>query len=373
MGAGGCTSFAGDHQPRRRFLGGWACLLLAAIAMSAALLALATPARAEDTTPPRVTAFSITPLVDTSAVAQTVTVTATLTDNFSGVQADPGPWVMLSAPGLPHQMAQMVGFPLSRISGDALDGVYSGSGIMPQYSQAGVWTAELSADDLVGNGGAYDAATIDAVCGAGSAEVTNTATVDDTTPPQVTAFAVAPSHVDTESAAQTVTATVAMSDELSGTSGPGLEMYTTGSARQFVSFATTRVSGDDQNGVYSCTATLPRGSAPGVWTIQLNARDAVSNQTCLVGRDLDTEFGAGSGEVTNDATSGDTTPPQVTALSVSPTVVNTEAGGQQVSVTAAVTDVWRGPGRGGILATHRHVDQRAHPAARLRRRHERHL
>ncbi len=191
------------------------------------VLTAARPAFAEDTTPPQVTAFSITPSsLDTSSASQSVTVTATLTDNSSGVASGIGssPWVVLHAPGVTGQMAQAVGFALSRVSGDPLDGVYSGTVLLPRYSQASVWTAELRATDLVGNEGDDQAAAIDAASGAGSAELTNTAAIDDTTPPRVTAFSLTPSQVDTGLASQTVTATVALSDDLSGGS-PVLEMY----------------------------------------------------------------------------------------------------------------------------------------------------
>ena len=333
----GCTSSAGDHQPARRFLRGWVCLVLAAIATLAALLALAAPALAEDTSPPQVTAFSITPSsLDTSSARQSVTVTATLTDNLSGI--GPSPWVVLHAPGVHGVMAQYLGFALTRVSGDALDGVYSGTEFLPRYSQAGVWTAELRADDLVGNEGVYDAAAIDAACGAGSAELTDTATAGDTTPPQVTAFSITPSQVDTGSAGQNVTATMTLHDDMSGVDSAIVWLSSPSPCQQAVPFNLTKASGDDLDCVWSGTATLPVGSKPGIWTAALTLQDDVHNSAYLTTSDLDAKFGAGAAKVTDTAAWGDTTPPRVTALSVSPTEIDTESADQQVSVSATIAD-----------------------------------
>ena len=103
---------------------------------------------------------------------------------------------------------------------------------------------------------------------------------EDSTPPQITAFDITPSEMNTESSDQTLTATMTITDDLSGVASEGDAPPIngmSGSPTQFflkplIGTQTAvgmphRISGDDRNGIYTATIVMPRGSKEGVWTV----------------------------------------------------------------------------------------------------------
>ena len=117
---------------------------------------LTNEAATSDTTPPRVTSFTITPAeVDTEAGEQTVLVRMRLTDDLAGVNAS-GDY---ADPVLATQFAlepligtqRAYGMP-ERVSGTGLDGVYEALVTLPKSSKEGVWRIRhLALVDKVGN------------------------------------------------------------------------------------------------------------------------------------------------------------------------------------------------------------------------------
>jgi hypothetical protein len=332
---------AGIPQGEARRAWARSTVLLATLVSTAlvALLAVAAPAFADDSTPPQVTAFSITPAhVDTSAGDQTLKVTATIKDDQSGVDPQ-AQEVGLSSPDGKQYVAF---FGLQRISGDVHAGVYSLSATMPRGSAGGVWRAWLMMQDNVGNSVRLQASDLDALLGVGIAEVTNDASTSDTTPPKITAFSLTPKQVDTTSQAQTVTATVTLADDSSGVTRGTFWLMGPEPGTQYTAADLTRVSGDASNGVYTGTVTLPEGSQPGSWTATIETGDAVGNSLRLDCWGLDAAFGAGSGEVTDVATAFDSTPPAVTSFSITPTEIDTETNDQTLTATVGLTDAQSG-------------------------------
>ena len=132
------------------------------------------------------------------------------------------------------------------------------------------------------------AADLETKFGSGCATLTNLATVGDTTPPQVLSFSLTPYQINTESSDQTVTATMRITDDLSGVnldnlSVPVLSLRVAQVAGpQSAQFELQRISGDDHDGVYSGTATLPAGSGVGMWRVhELRLADKVGNWVSL--------------------------------------------------------------------------------------------
>ena len=163
--------------------------------------------------------------------------------------------------------------------------------------------------------------------------------VDDHTPPQITSFSLSPSTVNTDSADQQVTATMTLTDDLSGARNQEEMVLSPANTYQSVDAMFNRVSGDGLNGAYTATFNLPRGSEGGVWKVQqLSLFDNLSNLNTQNQASLEAQFGAGSASITNTATVTDVTPPQITAFSLSPSTVNTDSTDQQVTATMAVTD-----------------------------------
>ena len=331
------------------------CFVALALVLTAGLLALAAPARAaDDTTPPEVTAFSITPAeFNTESADQALTVTMTLTDDLSGVatlsDAGAGSFCGVSlVPLVGWQQVYNSGTDgLHRISGDDHNGVYTTTLTVPRGSKAGEWHVSLGLDDKVGNQVGLSAADLAAKFGPGCGTVTNTATVSDSAPPEITAFSITPTEFNTESADQTLTVTMTITDAQAGVDLCSVQFTPVNVAQyhppQAVWSACTRVSGDDHSGVYAATITVPRWSQEGAWQVHnLGVRDKVGNAALLVAADLAAKFGPGCGTVTNAATVSDSTPPEITAFSITPTEFNTESADQTLTVTMTITDAQSG-------------------------------
>ena len=100
----------------------------------------------QDTTPPALQDFSFSPTaIDTTSGEQVVTVTAHATDDLSGVSVI---YVSFLSPS-GSQIQQGI---ISRISGNANDGIYQGFFSFPQYGEAGNWSVNsIYIVDAVGN------------------------------------------------------------------------------------------------------------------------------------------------------------------------------------------------------------------------------
>lgn len=97
-------------------------------------------ALAADTTAPQFVSIDFAPKsIDVTNSAQTVTVTAQITDDSSGF--DNGHLIFHSPSG--KQNAQASLFSSSRISGTANDGIYQVSISIPKQAEAGTWKLDL--------------------------------------------------------------------------------------------------------------------------------------------------------------------------------------------------------------------------------------
>jgi len=110
----------------------------------------------EDTTPPNLVNFSFAPTeIDTSFGPQTVTVTARVTDDLSGVSNDV-PVRFVSPTGQQGNVGQ-----LYRTSGDMHHGVYAGTATFAQDSEQGAWKCDyLKLSDNVDNVEAVDSSDL---------------------------------------------------------------------------------------------------------------------------------------------------------------------------------------------------------------------
>ena len=117
--------------------------------------------------------------------------------------------------------------------------------------------------------------------------MTNAAPTSDSTPPQVLSFSLAPQEVNTESADQTVTVTMRITDDQAGVAVEGDYGSTSNPVNlslkpligtQYVWFRLQRTSGTDRDGIYTGTTTIPRGSKEGVWQVAwLRLGDKIGN------------------------------------------------------------------------------------------------
>jgi hypothetical protein len=341
---------AAARSSRRLSLRSSGMSVVLSVVLVAALLAIASPARAaEDATPPQITAFSVAPaVINTEFADQTVTVTVTLTDDLSGVASMGDGSYFCSISYMPSSGMQAPFNHFTRISGDDHDGVYAATLTFPCGSAVGEWNVNpLALWDKAGNSVSLHPHDLAAKFGAGCGAVTNIATTADTTPPEVTAFSITPKEFNTEAADQTLTVTMTLTDAQSGVrwgqvsltpaSIPSAGLY------QVATGMGTRVSGDDHNGVYTVIITVPKWSKEGAWRVHsLGLTDNIGNWVQLTTADLAAKLGADCVTVENTATVSDTTPPQITAFSITPNEFNTEAAGQTITATMTLTDAQSG-------------------------------
>jgi len=252
-----------------------------------------------DSEAPNLAELSFTPTtVDASASNQLVQFTARLKDNLSGIIGEPGQPAVAYAQATfasPSKSQHAgVGFrALDRLSGDVLDGVYSGTMVLPRFSEPGVWRFESAAVvDAASNREQVDLP--EALKRGFPTELTVTG-LGDTQPPRVVGFALSATNINPTFEEQSITVTMRITDDLSGIlATPVAPFYSFGNASftfaspskgQYAAAylnSAMRISGDELDGTYAVPIALPRYSEAGVWTLQdIQLADAAGNQTRL--------------------------------------------------------------------------------------------
>ena len=298
-----------------------------------------TPSMAQsDVTPPTLVALSFgASSINVSSAPQMLTVTATITDDLSGV--DYGYITFVS----PSNQSFTGGF--YRTSGTDLNGQYQAAVSFPLFVEAGTWNASVYLQDNAGNHVTYSAATLASLGFPSTLTVIDTN--PDTTPPTLLGASFSPSKIDTSSGPQTVTLSLEVSDSQSGVSF-SQPYYTfavtlspvgaggTGPVQYISGFDFTLVSGTPQNGVWQATKNMPQYSG-GNWVMtQLTLHDAVGNSVYLTPTQL-TAMGINP-VLMDSSTLVDSTPPTLTGLNFSPSVFNTSSAIQNVTITLSASD-----------------------------------
>lgn len=308
---------------------------------SAATIRIAVKAEGTDVSPPELVTLSIVPAtIDASTQDQIVRVTAHVTDDLSGVsRAD----VTFRSPSgfrsLSGRQAQ--------VSGDGLDGIRTFTITVPRYTERGTWhLMDVRLGDDAGNVRSWPEAELLAL-GLPTTFV-NAGASSDTAGPQLRALAVAPATIDTTEQAQLVTLTARLVDDLAGVDLYGGVSFRDPSGTVRFSGAQKRISGDELDGIYTFTVEVPRYAEPGTWHLEvLSVSDRAGNsgglwEPELVALGFPTTF-------VNVGTMSDAAAPQLLALSIAPTALDTRAQAQTVTVTVHLTDDLSGIGRWGFF------------------------
>jgi hypothetical protein len=153
-----------------------------------------------------------------------------------------------------------------RSAGSALDATFVVAVALPRWSEQGVWTVEsVTLIDQVGNQQTSTAPG-----------VTFTQTgIGDTAAPQFRAFSLSTTTVDVRTAAASIVMRSRIVDDRSGAAdgigdSSSSVVFTSPSGRQRLTApfgAAQRVGGDNLDGDYSVSATVPAHAEPGVWTM----------------------------------------------------------------------------------------------------------
>ncbi|GIU90147.1 MAG: hypothetical protein KatS3mg010_1246 [Acidimicrobiia bacterium] len=312
-----------------------------AIALSAgAFLALASPQPGRavaDLAPPHLVTLSMSPLtIDTSGGPQTVTVEARITDDAAGLSTGglhQVSRVELRGPGGQQAFVAYLSN-AQRTSGGPLDGTYRTTITVPQHAEPGRFAAAVALVDAVGNQSTVSDATL-ATRGLPSG-VTQLG-AGDTVAPQILSLSVAPAAVDTSAQSQPITVTARMTDDLSGVaSGAGTQASEVvfagpgGAHRVRVPLRqSSRVAGTALDGSYVTTATVPRWSEQGRWTVEhVRLVDAVGNVRVV---------GAPGVEFTQLGI-GDTSAPRAWSFSMAATTADVRTSAANLTVRLRLTD-----------------------------------
>lgn len=299
----------------------------------------------QDITGPQIAAFSSTPAaVDVRVTAATITATAQVTDDLSGLSTAR---VFYRSPsGIQGQTFTFGSF--NRTSGDGLNGTYSTSIYVDTQQESGVWTVSgASATDAVGNFRSYSQAEARAF---GAADFTVTSN-RDATKPAVSAVRWSPSPLDVSAGNGTATFEWDATDE----GGSGLYYVSISvsspSGRQHISGQAVDFSGIVRNthtftGIGTMgTSTgvgatheygVPQYSEPGTWTVNsVQVQDRAGNRTTYQGAAL-TAILQGPFNVVSNPT--DTADPVIAAYRFSPDSIDVSTAEKIVNVQIDVTD-----------------------------------
>lgn len=289
-----------------------------------------------DTTPPTLIALSFSASnVNVSVAAQNLTINATITDDLSGVSYG---GITFTSPS-----GQTFGEVFNRISGTNLNGAYQATVSFPRFVEAGIWKASVYLQDNAGN---HVNPPLVALGFPGTLTVVDA--TPDTTPPTLLGASFSPSTIDTSAGPQSVTISLHVTDSQSGvdfgplayfvgvTLSPSGSFFTSGPFQSLGSTFFHLVSGTPQDGIWQATISMPQYSG-GNWTIiRLDLHDAVNNVISLMPVQL---AAMGINPVLADSSSpADSTPPILRGLSFSPSVADTSASSQNVTVTLSASD-----------------------------------
>ena len=118
----------------------------------------------------------------------------------------------------------------------------------------------------------------------------------DLEPPELTEFSFAPTAVNISDGPQVITFTARFTDNLSGTDYPTEIRFSSPSGAHdiYPTFdAIDRISGEQTNGVFRETFTLPQYSETGVWTLSsITLADTAGNRVNHRGADALAYFAA---------------------------------------------------------------------------------
>lgn len=203
--------------------------------------------------------------VDTSTGPAHVTLRLAVTDQLGF-----GTGMVVLRPSAPRGPSLYGHFGVrERVEGTERDGRYDVRVVLPQGSPSGSWALEsVFLRDGRGNHRAF---------GRQPVTVTQVGAGDADAPSLVSVEPVTTTEVDTSAAPTTVRYRVRVTDATGFASGL-LTFRAPGSSAALHAHVGPRLSGTPQDGVHEVTVSVPRGAAPGTWTLSsLWLRDSAGN------------------------------------------------------------------------------------------------
>lgn len=309
----------------------------------------------QDTAGPQIASFSSTPAaVDVRLAAATITATAQITDDLSGLNVAR---VFYRSPSGIQSQTFVFGSH-NRTSGDALSGMYSSSVSIDTQQESGIWRVSgATTTDAVGNTRSYSEAEARAF---GTADFTVTSN-RDATKPAVTAVRWSPSPLDVSGGdGMPVFEWDATDEGGSGVyyvnisvSSPSLRQRISGQAVDFSStvrnahtFTAVGAMGTPTGSGVSFENGVPQYSEPGTWTVNyVQVMDRANNQTTYQGTALAAIL---QGPFVVAANPTDTTDPVISAYRFSPASIDVSTAPKSVNVEIDVSDELSGVQAGWV-------------------------
>ena len=153
-------------------------------------------------------------------------------------------------------------------SGTSLDGIYTGTVTIPQYSEQGTWSINsVHLEDNAGNFSTIYTSQLQADGFPSSFQQTG---MGDTTPPTLAGFSFTPTTVDTSNGTATITFTAHITDDISGVSNTNDGVTVFADSPSTGAYQATELylaSGTSLDGIYTGTITIPQYSEQGTWSI----------------------------------------------------------------------------------------------------------
>jgi hypothetical protein len=295
--------------------------------------------------------------VDSSTSAQTVVVTMHVTDELMGVD--------VAACSLFLEGARLAtGYDRAvRISGDAIDGIYTCNVTIPLGGSTGRWGVNFNTSDRAGNNGFANQYT-DIKGHSNLPEIMDQKPehwIEQTGPgdmqaPRITAISFNKTEIDTSAVEDSFSVDMTVTDDFSGVDHVQCGLRHSAVENMDIKYSVEQVSGTSMSGVWRCNFTLPQNSGNGKWLVGIFAFDKVGKLYSLQGNPTqenkwavdDTSLLYSLPDLTMGVNSidqvgaGDDELPVMTSISLDKTSVNTSSSDQTVVATLYLTDVQSG-------------------------------
>lgn len=281
-----------------------------------------------DTVKPTLTTFDFNPkTVNVTSAAQTVTCSMTVADALAGVDHAA---CTFRAPGFLQNYSCNAAAPSS---GTRNNGVFSCNVTIPRFAESGIYKAQLTIADAVGNTTPIN--DFDLLLRGLPTDLTVTST-SDVVAPTLTTFDFNPKSVTVSAGPQTVECTMVVADALSGVDRATCFFTAPDSSQGQACVATAPSSGTRNNGTFKCSITMPRYADNGTWQAQVSLSDAVNNSAFF-----DPPTLQGRGFPINLAVTSnpeDIQPPSLTTFDFTPKTIDTSSAAVNVTCTITVAD-----------------------------------
>ena len=215
--------------------------------------------------------------VDSSVKSQTVVVTLHITDELMGLEYAGCSLIFEGA-------RSFTGYDRAvRTSGDAIDGIYTCNVTVPWGASTGRWGVNFDTRDRAGNLGLANQFTgyknhsnLPEIMAQSPEHWIEQTGAGDSQSPRITNPAISASTVDTSASSQTIVVEARITDDFTGVKrvqcaprhGIAIDFN-----QGYGGAEATLKSGNDKDGIWTCTMRLPKGAGHGKWGVALFAWD----------------------------------------------------------------------------------------------------